>query len=124
MKNIIRKDARIAPVIFVAALLLRLLACNGNVVQGSGGNGGQAGSGGQGGSGGLPDPPAQKCAVADDCMWPPSVCVDKTTELDYVMPTCGTDGTCQWVKQTYPCMEGDCVDGSCPVITDTAGGSI
>jgi hypothetical protein len=108
--------SRLTPPLFVAALFLRLLACGGSV---------STGTGGQGGAGdGLPDPPEQTCKATDDCMWPASVCADKTTEVDFVMPTCGSDGLCHWVKQTVACSAGDeCANGACPFITDTAGGT-
>lgn len=121
--NRLFKDARLVPTLFAVALVLRLLACNGSVKTGAGGDGGQGGSGG-GSGGGLPDPPKQSCKVASDCMWPSSVCADTHTELDYVMPSCGNDGACHWVKQTQACFGGDCAGGYCPVTVNTAAGAM
>jgi hypothetical protein len=132
------KFSRIFPAGFAALLLLRLVACNGTVDTGGGGQdasagqggsgstGGQGGAGAHGGTGGqggaLPDPPQQACMTDGDCQ-PTSTCLDDYRELDFIMPTCGADGFCKWAKQVVDCPDGICEGGFCGSITDTAGGT-
>lgn len=124
------KLSRLVPGAFAAFLLLRLMACNGtddgggqSGSGGQGGSGAHGGSGGHGGSGTLPDPPPQSCMTDGDCQPTPSMCADDAyTEVDFIMPSCGADGVCHWVKQTVDCPDG-CEDGVCFVTTDTAGGT-